>query len=358
MKGGGVAKLPLNPTTTTRDALKAEWDFKYVSGHGVSNTKIFVVPENTYIYFSTKAGEGAVIEELPEIHNFIYNLLGSDKLDTWWDNILKQLQRGTLFKDIVYDPEQVPGPVNEASVKRAFYAPGDIIQDLTLSFKNYNVRPIFPIGLYQIPIPGSLKDRLDTFNADKSEVVDAETDKRFFNIDINLLKRKLFDEKKLTSTLFETINTLGPLGRKKRLLVVDTCRSPSTPVPNETMGEENKIRIGRNRNNERRLCRSLSVCGRQYTCPLPPTVHTVNIKALRDVKKVLAVPSVGSPNEALKKAIEKLLASLYDEDGERTVADRSLLADVLAKAETAVRPIRGGKSRRRHKKNRTRRRRA
>jgi hypothetical protein len=56
----------------------------------------------------------------------------------------------------------------------------------------------------------------------------------------------------------------------------------------------------------------------------------------------LGTPGVGTPQEALVKAIDKLMEGLYDEDKPRP-ASSDLLSTVLAKAAEAGRPIRGGK---------------
>ncbi len=333
-----MAKLPLNSGTTNGAQLQAEWDFKYISCHGYINNRIFVVPEKTYIYFTTKAGEFATIEEQAEIHNFIYNLL--DSSEKWWNNIYKAMKDKGLFHEQVYNPRVTPGPVNNAAQKRAFYAPGDIIQDLNLVFKNNAVKPIFPMGAFQIPIRSSLKEAIDTFNENGGKVVDATTDSTYFNNDINLFRARIFGQNIKEWTLYDAIENLGSFGSKKRLIVVDACRVPTSVKSLANMSKESVLA-------ERRLSRSLSVSGRSYeegaACVLPPSVHTINRSSLLHVKKVLNPPPLpGTPQDALLKAINKLLDGLYDE-GVRKPASSDLLSTVLAKAAAAERPIRGGK---------------
>ena len=349
MKGGGVARLPVLPTTVTVQQLQREWDFKYISGHGALNNKIFVVPENTYIYFTTTAGEIASIEELVHIHNFIYNVLGTNaSLASWWAETLRVMKGAGLFSEEVYNATKAPANEYNFAKKRAFYQPGDLIQDISIRFKN-NKKNIFPVGAFQIPIAGSLKLRVDEFNENEtSEFDDNTTDSLFFNIPSNLFRRKIFVDRITTSTLFDSVNDLGNLGGKKRLIIVDTCRVPTFPHNAN----------GAVRPAEKTLVRSLSVSGRSYapTCALPPTVNTVNMAALRNILRRIGLPAVNSPEQKLKKAIDDLIAGLFDEDDERQQADRKLLVTVLEKSRSAELPIRGGGTKRqRRKKKQTRR---
>lgn len=355
-----MAKIPVKSSTKTVAQLKAEWDFKYISCHGYINQRIFVVPENTYIYFTTKAGEFAAIEEEAEIHNFIYDLL--DDTDTWWRNILSMLigkpgqpARG-LFADKVYNPGVAPGPVNNAAQRRAIYAPGDIIQDLKLVFKNNPVKPIFPMGAFQIPIRSSFKEAFDRFNENEGRVIEDTTDSEFFNIPINLFRDRIFAQNNKEWTLFDAMNNLGSQGSKKRLIIVDACRVPLSVKKAANMAVASVAE-------ERALSRSLSVAGRSYeegpTCVLPASVHTINITSLRRARQVLGTPSVGTPQEALKKSLDALIEGLYDKEGDAQPADRSLLSAVLDKARNAGRSIRGGKrktKKQQRKKRSTRRR--
>ena len=344
MRGGGVAKLPLNPDTKTVNAFKEEWDFKYISSHGLLNKRIFVVPENTYVYFTTKAGEFANIEELLEIHSFIYNILDTSKsLENWWLKALRDFQGKGLFDEQVYNPKNIGSNRNTLAKKRAFYEPGDFIQDLTLVFKNNSVKPIFPMGAFQIPIPGSLKTKVDEFNENDESHINAETDRLLFNLPINLFGNRIFKEGNTKWTLFDALNNLGSLGKKKRLVIVDACRVPENVASATNMSKE-EIAL------ERRLSRSLSLSGRSYEvaegCVLPPTAQTVNVRTLRSLRKWLGNPILGSPKDALKKAIDKLIApgknSVFNEEGEIQAADRVLLEDILEKAKAADTPIRGG----------------
>lgn len=76
MRGGGTARLPILATNGAE--LKAEWDLKYVSGHGSINGRVFKVPENYYIFFVANAGEPSTKEETAEVLNFIYDYLNKE----------------------------------------------------------------------------------------------------------------------------------------------------------------------------------------------------------------------------------------------------------------------------------------
>ncbi len=364
MKGGSTNKLPV--TTTKAEDFQKEWKLNYLSGHSRLNNKIFVVPANTYLFFVASGGIGAAKEELADIDALIYlykkGALKEPTKEDWYSNIFKLFKKEnnqgknvqTLFQDLVYDPAKERN--QETASKRAFYEPNDIVQDLRCSFEN-DYKPIFPMGVFDLPLPYSMKDNIAEFNEnEEEELVEEETDKRFFNVASNFYKKEMFETKprKTFFTLFDILNDLNkkqPLAKgSKRLLILDTCRVPKEAVHKEKGNtEEITTRKKALEVEEIKLSRTLSEVGR--SCPAIQTQSVINLTTLRNMIKRLPRPDIGSNEEKLKKSIEKLLTALYnDEEDERKQADRSLLIDVIQKAEAAGKVVRGG-TRRRSKKS-------
>lgn len=170
-----------------------------------------------------------------------------------------------LFSNVVYNPN------SPKQSGRSFYEPDDIIQDLRLSMKN-DFKPVFPVGVFQLPIPGSMKSRIDDFNEDDDALLEKDTDKTLFNIKQNLFADAIFARGNSTTTLFDVLESLGP-SRQKRLVIVDACRV--APGNNATAVSQ-----------RRALSRTLSMSGRM-TCPRL-NLSVVNKKSLSHTALKLA----------------------------------------------------------------------
>lgn len=365
MKGGSTNKLPVN--STKAEDFQKEWKFNYLSAHSRLNNKIFVVPENTYLFFVAPGGVGAAKEELGDIESFIYKFktgsLAEPTTEDWYKKTFPVFKKTnnktgetvqTLFQDLLYDPAKARN--QNTGAKRAFYEPNDIVQDLNCSFEN-DYKPIFPMGVFDLPLPRYIKDNIVEFNEDEDEEIqpNGETDKRFFNVASNFYKKEMFETKprKTLFSLFDILNDLNkkqPLAKgSKRLVILDTCRVPREFVHKEKGNtEEITARKKAHEVEEIKLTRSLSESGR--SCPAIQTQSVINTTTLNKMKTTLGNPTRGSNDEALKKSIETLLTAFHDDEGEDTQADRKLLIDVIEKARVAGKVIRGG-TRRRSKKS-------
>ena len=220
-----------------------------------------------------------------------------------------------LFSDIVYNPN---APLNNNTAKkRAFYEPGDIIQDLLLTFENTS-KPIFPIGVYDLPMQLSLSERVDDFNKDDGRILEVDTDKTFFNIASNVIRTHLFEGKQTKMSLFELIQILGK-SAKKRLLIIDACRIPSGTTANV-------IR------EKRTLSRTLSMSGRKTCANVGAPI--VNMRTLKAFAKLTghANPTYKALGTAIQKFISDDLLDLYKQP---KTGRSAKLYDILGAARTA-----------------------
>lgn len=251
-RGGATNRLPIDDKDkVSGKALQAAWDFLFVMGHGKTNDRVFVVPKDTYIFFIANSGESTLIEPGLEIDNFIYNTHETE--ENWFNNIASNARQSGILHNLTYN-KAIASSANEPRKKRAFYEPGDIIQDIRIEFKNYG-KPLLPTGVFVCPLPGSLKETMDKFYKDTKDPFTKDTDKRFFNISKNLLKTQLFVDGQLNDTLYNVIRNLPTNPGKKRLLLVGSCRGVSDPANNSRKLQE-KLNV----------CRSLSANSRCRTC--------------------------------------------------------------------------------------------
>ena len=291
VKGGGVWRLPITAAESASGAALAQaWDFKYVSAHGATNDRVFVVPANTYVLFKSVAGSLGAREEAVDVLNFIYKI-GTD--EAWYTGQARAAAGEGLFASIVYDPA---APADHD--RRAFYEPGDIIQDLNLTFANHD-KPIFPVGVFQCPVPLTLKESFEEFNEGDRPLVPT-TDASLFNRRENLFRDQIFGAQPQTrDSLYAVLRKLGPVVRgQKRLIVVDACRICHGP------------------NNAGRVAsvartRRLSVSARCAGLPVPrPLMGAAALREFAHGRAGRAKPA------ALVARAKVVYGSLVDEEGE------------------------------------------
>jgi len=291
VRGGGVWRLPITAAESASGAaLASAWDFKYVSAHGATNNRVFVVPPNTYVLFKSVAGSGAAREEAVDVLNFFYKI-GTD--EAWYAGQARAAASEGLFTSILYDPTVAADPM-----KRAFYEPGDIIQDLDLTFANHD-KPIFPMGVFQCPVPLDMKANFEAFN-EGDRPLEATTDASLFNRRENLFKDQLFGPKpQIQDRLYDVIRKLGPVVRgQKRLIVVDACR-----VCRNAEGPARLASVARTRR--------LSLSARCAALPVPRPL--MGLASLRDFVHGRTGPAKPA---ALVARAKRLYGSFVDEDDE------------------------------------------
>jgi len=284
-------------------ALSASWDFRYVMGHGQNNGRVFVVPENTYVLFIALPGESTFIEPDGTIDNFVYNYSASKA--TWFTNMATSEASGSgILRNIVYNASKPAHADNMSG--RAFYEPGDIIQDINIMFRNEG-RNLLPTGVFSCPLPSDLKTRIDEFNADSSRPFEPErTDKEFFDIPENLFGNRIFRAGRVSDTLYNVIKTL-PLGRGyKQLLIVGSCRAE----------------MGNNKAEKKRMCRTLSGNSRCRTCVGPNFL--LNYNSLANFRRRFQ----GTTSESIKPLVARvtrIMGDLKDEENAHTGAARNTI---------------------------------
>ena len=155
---GNGAELPdITDATTLKDKMK----FYNLLGHGSmyrGEHNVFLVPENTWILFVTRAGIPADKRKSGELRrvldDFYFRRTGETILE-WHERIYNGMRDGSLFSTILYsaaNPDQF-----------SIYEPGDLIQDLTIQFSN-NHWPFMRLGVWECPLPVEVKEYLDTIN--------------------------------------------------------------------------------------------------------------------------------------------------------------------------------------------------
>ena len=188
MYGGGRNTVPKPgtdlPEITNANDLKNYMKFYNILGHGVMSEEkqsVFILPENTWILFITRAGIAADKRksgDLGEALNDFYFLKEGESEQQWYERIYKGMEDGTLFRAILYR--------NKPNENFSIYEPGDVIQDLELQFTNDHW-PFMRLGIWDCPMPFDVKQRLDTIN-DMNDIIR-------YNPDIKALFKLIQDYK-------------------------------------------------------------------------------------------------------------------------------------------------------------------
>jgi hypothetical protein len=163
--GGGRNTVPKPgtdlPEITDASKLQAYMKFYNLLGHGAmypGQHNVFLVPENTWILFVTRASEPADKRKSGTLRNVLdnfYFLRKGETIAQWHQRIYDGMVDGTLFSEILYQ--------NNAEDKFSIYEPGDLIQDLTLQFHNESW-PLMRLGIWKCPMSTDVKEYLDIIN--------------------------------------------------------------------------------------------------------------------------------------------------------------------------------------------------
>jgi hypothetical protein len=163
--GGGRNTVPTPGTelpdiTNPRD-LSEKMSFYNILGHGMMSEdkqRVFLVPEDTWILFITRAGIPADKRKtgrLREVLDDFYFLREGETQDQWYERVYSAMRDGSLFRDILYGKQYTEN--------FSIYEPGDLIQDLELQFINSSW-PFMRLGIWKLPIRANVKTDLDTMN--------------------------------------------------------------------------------------------------------------------------------------------------------------------------------------------------
>ena len=178
LKGGAKNRAPIPgtelPNIKTVEDFKSKMDFYTVIGHGTIASRnedegtVFLVPPKTYIFFITRAGipaekikTGALKDELDKLYYKRVNEKGTEieSDDVWSQRIYASMKDSTLLKSVLYN-ETKPFVEDKGF---AIYEPGDLIQNLSISFYN-NTFPYMMLGIWKLPIDREKKEYLDSKN--------------------------------------------------------------------------------------------------------------------------------------------------------------------------------------------------
>ncbi len=226
------------------------WGLYYITAHGSLLPNFFIVPENTYILNIAVAGQVCDVFKW-EIENLIYHrregARGLPMKQTIY-NLFKNKKFYTDFR--LYNPG-IPLASQDKSL--AFYEPGDFLLDSNITFYNH-AWPIFLQGVYEIPIPIIIKDRVFAPNKrfypedENASTVNAAThfeaakagdrpgdkEQELFNIDENLWRDKIFTPTgiKKTFRLKDIVQDITTMDNTRgvdriRLIIVNACRVPA-----------------------------------------------------------------------------------------------------------------------------------
>ena len=165
MNGGGRNTAPKPgsdlPDITDATTLKNNMEFYNLLGHGAmykGEHRVFLVPENTWILFVTRAGIPADKRKsgvLREVLDDFYFLKEGETPREWYERIYSGMKDGSLFQRILYsgaNPDLF-----------SIYEPGDLVQDLSIQFMNHSW-PFMRLGIWKCPMPTSVKEYLNTIN--------------------------------------------------------------------------------------------------------------------------------------------------------------------------------------------------
>ena len=164
-QGGGRNTFPKPgvdlPDITDASSLASLMKFYNLLAHGSMFEKehsVFIVPENTWIFFITRASvpsDKRLPGLLGEVLNNFYFLKPGETPMQWHERIYNGMNDGSLFREILYKAN--------STKDFSIYEPGDLIQDLTLQFSNPGW-PFMRLGVWECPIPRDVKEYLDSIN--------------------------------------------------------------------------------------------------------------------------------------------------------------------------------------------------
>lgn len=194
-----------------------------------------------------------------DIENLIYNRREGARGLPMKQTIYNLFNDGKFYKDFhLYNPAI---PLVNQPRSLAFYEPGDFLLDSNISFYNH-VWPIFLQGVYEIPIPIAIKDRVfvpnkrfypedenassvnaeTIFKVAKAGDIPGETEQQIFNIPENLWREKIFTPAgtKTKFQLKDIVREIRAIDIAKgtdriRLIIVNTCRIPADPSVTPSM---------------------------------------------------------------------------------------------------------------------------
>lgn len=173
--GGARNYFPLPADVTNGASLAGAVDFFSVSAHGSLNDRVFMVPDNTYILFMGAAGMPIYRRayQLPALRDYRF-LKDGETEAAWYDRQAAAIQSRRFFSDYLYKSGDPYAPNTTA-----IYEPGDIVQDLDLSFEN-DAHPFMLLGVWSCPLQSDLRDQLDSTNQQmqvaKEELIQARRD--------------------------------------------------------------------------------------------------------------------------------------------------------------------------------------
>jgi hypothetical protein len=173
MKGQGRNTMPVPGVDFPEES---NVSFYSIVGHGTLNDQInrlsFLVPKNTWIVFAVRAGEySRKRKALDDVLDDIRFVRPGETEEQWKERIRGAMKSGELLKHLLYDSEC---PTEGRSV----YEPGDLIQNMNLTFKNSHA-PWDDAGIWKLPLPRAHFDRLqevrELFNASLRELPEVRT---------------------------------------------------------------------------------------------------------------------------------------------------------------------------------------
>lgn len=155
----------------TIDDLKAHVDFLTMNPHGVLNDRVFFLPKNTYLAFTTNAGFiGMSSFTTPSKKDFLLDKFmykaGDDSMmeDVWWSERLEEIKTNTFLSEILYSND-VNTLGNPFSGITSIYEPLDLVQDLDLVFyDSSNQQLVGPWGIWKTPINNHVRDIINQVN--------------------------------------------------------------------------------------------------------------------------------------------------------------------------------------------------
>jgi hypothetical protein len=159
MRGGAINYFPLQDTISNGADLEKSVHFINVVGHGSLTGQAFMVPENTFILFMGAAGFPIIRRpfQLPSLRKYRFLNTGETPAQ-WYERTYAAIRDRTFFRDMLFKNNAPYAPDTTA-----IYEPGDIVQDLTLSFENPDP-PYLLMGVWNCPIPAAVGTTFDTEN--------------------------------------------------------------------------------------------------------------------------------------------------------------------------------------------------
>lgn len=188
MRGGATNYFPLPDTITNGAELQRQVHFINVVGHGSLTGQAFMVPENTYILFMGAAGFPIIRRpfQLPSLKRYRF-LNEGETPEQWYTRTYAAIRDRTFFRDMLFKNDAPYAPDTTA-----IYEPGDIVQDLSLSFENPTA-PYMLMGIWDCPIPADVGQEFDSENST-----------------IELAKQEAYQVSKDLDELEKTMQSLDP----------------------------------------------------------------------------------------------------------------------------------------------------